>query len=534
MSTNESNLDTKRRQGWLRSRLRSFATSRARRRLFLALGSRVRLSFKARMIWAFVIFFVAFSVKALTAVDLAPITQTSAQIARTMSLGFHYEALGALKGDGVLIREGWDPTNTSLLIHSPGYGIYLAAIYTLLGRDYFTVQFVQDLLNSLGAVFIFLIAGRVLTWPVGIVAGLIVAVWHHFAFYSNIILPDSSCVLPTLAAVYALAVTERGRPRAWWVYALAGLLCGLSVWVRPNTLLLGVFIALALPLISIRRRQTAKRSWLIAVISLLVVAPITIRNYILYHEFIPVSINTGIVMWEGIADIGGEHFGAVKTDPGVVSQEAIIYDNPSYGEMWSWPDGIKRDRDRLRKSLNVIAHNPFWFARGMVWRVGQMFKYSADAPLVFKNSDVGFKETGEEARQTGKRKKNDPPAPPPMDELSKIPIVAYGESISWTRPVARFLQRSAKETALLFIIIGLPLVLFMGLRRGLYVLLVPLYYFVFQSVLHTEFRYTLPLHHYMFVFSAVIWVLIGSMALSGARRMARPSRRAKREPAAVA
>jgi len=532
MSTEESDFNTK--QSEPRKWIGGFKTLQIRHHLFNALGSRIRLSRKAKIIWALVIFFIAFSVRALTAVDVAPLTQTSSQWARTMSLGFHYEALGALKGNGVLIREEWDPTNTSLLIHSPGYGIYLAAIYTLLGKDYFTVQFVQNLLNSLGAVFIFLIAGRLLSWPVGIVAGVIVGVWHHFAFYSNIILPDASCVLPTLAAVYLLAVTERGKPRSWWAYAFAGLLCGLSVWIRPNTLMLGVFIAIMLPLISIRRRETAKRSWLIAVVSLVVVAPITIRNYILYHEFIPVSINTGIVMWEGIADIGGEHFGAVKTDPGVVAQEAIIYDNPSYGEMWSWPDGIKRDRDRLRKSLNIIVHNPFWFARGMVWRVGQMFKYSADAPLVFRNNDVGFKELGEAARQNVTRKKNDPPEPPPINELSKIPIVAYGESISWTRPVARFLQRSAKETAILFIILGLVTVFFIGLRRGLYVLLVPLYYFVFQSVLHTEFRYTLPLHHYMLVFSAVIWVLIFSVALNGARRVIKRNRKVKEELATVA
>ena len=532
MITEEPDFNTKHHQREPRRWLFGFNTSQIRHRLFLALGSRVRLSRKAKISWAFAIFFIAFSVRALTAVDVAPLTQTSAQWARTMSLGFHYEALGALKGKGVLIREEWDPTNTSLLIHSPGYGIYLATIYTLLGKDYFTVQFVQNLLNSFGAVFIFLIAGRLLSWPVGIVSGVIVGAWHHFAFYSNVILPDGSCVLPTLAAVYVLAVTERGKPRSWWAYALAGLLCGLSVWIRPNTLMLGVFIAIMLPLISIRRRETAKRSWLIAVISLLVVVPITIRNYILFHEFIPVSINTGIVMWEGIADIGGEHFGAVRTDPGVVGQEALI--DPRYGEMWSWPDGIQRDRVRLRKSLNVIVHNPFWFARGMVWRVGTMFKYSADAPLVFRSSDVGFKELGEEARQNVTRKRNDPPEPPPINELSKFPIVAYGESISWTRPVARFIQRSAKETSILFIILGLATVFFMGLRRGLYVLMVPLYYFIFQSVLHTEFRYTLPLHHYMFVFSAVIWVLIFSVALNGARRVIERNRKAKEEPATVA
>ena len=478
--------------------------------MLIALGGQVRLTKKARIVCGLIIFFIAFSVRALVAVDLAPVTQTRAQPVHTMSRVFHYEALGIVKGNGVLIRDNWDPTNTSLLIHAPGYGIYIAAIYTLLGKDYFTVQSVQNAVNSLAPLLIFLIVGRVLTWPVGIVAGLITAVWHHFAYYSNVILPDSVCVLPVLAAVYLLEVTERGKLRPWWVYASTGALCGLSVWIRPNTLLLGLFLAVALPLVSIRRRQTARRAWLIGVISLLVVVPITIRNHILYGEFVPVSINTGIVLWEGIADAGGERFGAVRTDPEVAAQEAVIYDDPRYGAMWSWPDGIKRDRDRVRKGLGVIARNPFWFARAMVWRVPQMFKYSADAPLVFRKTDVGFRESGQAARQTHTRKKNDPPDPPPMDELSKIPIVAYGESISWFRPVARFLQRSAKETALLFIGIGLLAVLLLSPRRAFFILLAPLYYFLFQSALHTEFRYTLPLHHFMFVFSAVAWVLIGS------------------------
>jgi len=483
------------------------------------MGGRVRLSGKVKIICGIILFVIAFSVRALVAVDLAPVMQTRGQPVHTMSLVFHYEALRIVKGDGVLLRDGMDSSDTSLLIHAPGYAIYIAGIYKLLGMDYFSVQLVQNAMNSIAPLLIFLIAGRVLTWPVGIIAGLITAVWHHFAYYSNVILPDSVCVLPILAAVYLLEATERGRPRSWWVYAAAGAMSGLSVWIRPNTLMLGLLLTLALPLVSIRRRQTLKRSWLIGVTSLLVVAPITLRNYVLYGEFIPVSINTGIVLWEGIADAGGERFGAVRTDPEIAAQEAIIYDDPRYGAMWAWPDGIQRDRDRLRKGLGVIARNPFWFARAMVWRVPTMFKYSADAPLVFKKTDLGFRDLGEEVRLTHERNKNDPPNPPPIAELSRIPLVAYGESISWLRPPARLLQRSAKETSLVFIVIGLLVVLVLSPRRAIFILLVPFYYFLFQAALHTEFRYTLPLHHFMFVFSAVVWVLIGHAVWRAAKRL---------------
>jgi hypothetical protein len=514
--------------------LRGVDASHMRRCLVVALGSRVRLGRKAKMGWALAIFLIAFSVRALVAVDFSPVTQTSGQLAWTMSIVFHNEAIQIVRGHGVLIRNYWDPTDTSLLIHPPGYSIYLATIYALFGENYFTVQLVQDAVTSLAAVLIFLIAGRLITWPVGIVSGLIVGVWHHFGWYSNVVLPDSICVLPLLEAVYVLIVTEHGKRRAWWAYGLAGVLFGLSVWLRANTLAIGPFVAIALPFISSRPRRTARRSWLIAVVSLLVVAPITIRNYVLYHEFIPVSINTGIVMWEGIADVGGERFGAVKTDPGVIAQEAVLYDDPRYGAMWSWPDGIQRDRDRIKKSLRIIAQNPFWFARGMVSRVGTMFKYTAEAPLAFRASDIGFKELGETVRQTDRWKKNGPPEPPPIQELSRIPVVGYGESISWARPLVRMLQRAAKETSLLFILAGLAVVFFVSPRRALYVLLVPLYYFVFQSGLHTEFRYTIPLHHFMFVFSAAIWVLIGSVVWAFVRRVASLIRRATPEPAPAA
>src|ERR1044072_8598655 len=121
MSTEESDFNTKHQHMEPRRWLFGFHTSQIRHHLFLALGSRVRLSRNAKISWAFAIFFIAFSVRALTAVDVAPLTQTSAQWARRMSLGFHYEAPGALKGNGVLIRDEWAPTTTTLLIHSPGY-----------------------------------------------------------------------------------------------------------------------------------------------------------------------------------------------------------------------------------------------------------------------------------------------------------------------------------------------------------------------------------------------------------------------------
>jgi hypothetical protein len=49
-------------------------------------------------------------------------------------------------------------------------------------------------------------------------------------------------------------------------------------------------------------------------------------------------------------------------------------------------------------------------------------------------------------------------------------------------------------------------------------MMVPAYYLLFQSLVHTEFRYTMPMHYFLFVFAAIGWVLLFAI-LSGAARL---------------
>jgi hypothetical protein len=511
-------------------------SSRSRRWLITALGGGQHFSNRTKLLFSALIFLTSFSVKSLVAVDLAPVMYTIEQPAGGMAREYHLEAVSITDGHGLLIPDNLDSSDTTLLRHAPGYSIYLAAIYSLLGKSYFTVQLVQNVINSLSVVLLFLIAGNLLTWPVGIAAAFLAALSHHFSYYSNFILPDSICSLPLLIAFYLLFITKAGRRREWWACALAGMMIGLSTWLRPNTIMMGLFLAVLLTVVSARRARTAKRAWVIALASLLTIAPVTIRNYIIYGEFVPISANTGIVLWDGIAEGGGERFGAVDDDKKVAHQEAVMYDDPRYAESWAMPDGIKRDRDRIKRSLNVIANHPFWFAGVMLWRMGQMFKYSAQAPLVFKSGDTRLMEAGETVRQS-RRKGGDADTEreetPSARKLSRHRALVYGEIISCTRTVVRPLQRIAKESALLCIPIGAFVLFFLSRRRWMYVMMVPLYYLLIQSAMHTEFRYTLPMHYFVFIFAAVAWVLAGCAAWIGINRLAgfrNGSRR--KEPAA--
>ena len=494
---------------------------RTRRRLLLALGARARPSTKTKMLVGLSIFFVSFTTKSLMAVDLAPSIYTSAQASGRSE--FERDATSIMEGRGLMVPDGWDPSDTSLLFHAPGYSVFLSGIYSAFGRSRFTVQLVHNIINSASAVLIFLIAGTLLTWPVGAVAGLLTAVSHHLSYYSNFILPDSLSAFPILVAVYLLARFRHERARSIWLYALVGMMLGLSVWLRPNALMLGLFFALFTALIFAARLRELKRSWVIAAASLLVVAPITIRNYIIYHEFVPVSANLGIVLWEGIGDESGDRFGAVTTDQAVAEQEAAWSGDPRYGAYWASPDGIKRDRDRVNRSMDVILSNPVWFAGTMASRMRGMLKYSAHAPLVYRECDRPAPSEIEETSATRPGKKSRPQKAAATASAADTSALEIGKTICWMRPVIRGFQRITKESVLPLIFIGLFIVSTLSYRRALFLLMVPIYFLIFQSLVHLEFRYTIPIHYFLFIFAAAAWVAIATMIYRCVRLLTKKS-----------
>lgn len=484
-----------------------------RRQLCSALAVGKPISATAKLMFALLIFTLSYSTKCLHAVDLAPSIYTTREPLGSLADYYDTRASSILKGEGLLGPYSEDPGDTSALARAPGYPIYLSAIYSVLGRDYFKVQLVQNALNSISPVLIFLISGVLLSWRIGLASGLLAAVSHHLSYMSNWILPDSLTPILILTACYLILIGRRFHSYSYWIYALAGVMLGLSAWLRSNTLLLGPFFAIVLVVIAARRGQTAKQAALMSLASLLVISPITISNYLRHGEFVPINIQLGLVMWEGIAVASGDRFGAVVNDNEVALQEAVIYNNPSYAADWSTPDGIQRDRDRIKKSLDIIAKHPIWFSGVMLDRMGEMLKYSAHAPLVTRvDNEQRRKETTDSfTTRPGWRSTA-------RDESS----LEVGKTLSWLRLPTRALQRTTKESMLTFILLGAAIIVAASWRRGLFLLMVPLYHLLFQSLMNTEFRYGLPIHYFLFVFAGTIWVLILTVLWRGLTKITNP------------
>src|SRR5262249_26741690 len=191
----------------------------------------------------------------------------------------------------------------------------------------------------------------------------------------------------------------------------------------------------------------------------------TIRNYLIFHRFVLISENMGIVLWEGIGDAGRGEFGAPITDHAVADQEAVLYDDPRYAQSWSTPDGITRDRDRIRRSVAVIAGHPVWFAGAVLGRMKRMGSDVADADLVQSGPPVHQEDQPDDEYTTKPEKSARRKQNAIFREFASHRALAFGGALWRARPAARLLQRVAKETAEPFIILGLVIVLVLAARR---------------------------------------------------------------------
>jgi dolichyl-phosphate-mannose-protein mannosyltransferase len=472
----------------------------------LAVGRRP--STRTKILVALLIFLLSFSIRSLFAGDLAPVMYTSQEPLGSLADIYDARATSILSGQGLLGPYYDDVHNTSPLARAPGYPIFLSFIYSTLGRDYFKVQLVQNALNSLSSVLIFLIGGLLISWRVGIASGLLAALSHHLSYMSNWILPDSIVPLFLLLAVYLIVISKRLRKHSCWLFGAAGIMIGLAAWLRSLTMLLGPFFIPIFALTSTKLWPAVKRATVMTACSLLMIAPITIKNYLCYREFVPINIQMGLVMWVGIADASGDRFGAVQDDNEVAEQEAVIYGNPRYARDWSSPDGIRRDRNRVKKCLDIILKHPVWYSGVMLDRMGEMLKYSAHAPLIYKQGPKDFHA---------------------VDEIRpQWQFAGRGESslristaLGWMRMPTRVLQRITKESLLIFILLGAAMVFGASWRRGVFLLVVPLYHLLSQSLMHTEFRYGLAIHYFLFVFAGTVWVMIVTSLPVAARAVRR-------------
>jgi tetratricopeptide (TPR) repeat protein len=182
----------------------------------------------------------------------------------------------------------------------PLYPYLLAFLLKITGDSIFWSRLLQMILPSISASLIYLIGRLILSKEVGIIAGLGFALYGTMIFYDAMFLIESLFITLNLWGIYLMLKCHREPSLKIW--ALTGLIFGLSAITRPNILLLTPLFLLWIYMSLSEIRERFKRLALPGIFLLAMMIPIlgvTLRNYLVTGEAILISSQGGVNLYIG-------------------------------------------------------------------------------------------------------------------------------------------------------------------------------------------------------------------------------------------
>lgn len=248
---------------------------------------------------------------------------------------------------------------------APGYTTWMGVLYTVLGDSPTKVELIQALFLASLAVFLtWLLARRLFGGRVAIISAYIVAVFPLAWEFYGLLYPEALAIPLTLLVFYLFLDREPTIRLA----VLLGLVLGVSLLVRPTSGFLFAGVAAAFILASGWRRGAGLTAISVAV-ALLVVAPWSIRNYIVTDGgFVPISVQDGAAY--------GTFNDESANDPVYpYAWRAILEDMPEVFEGKPVDDATLRS-ELQQEAFDYIADHPdsvpkafFWNGLSRYWDV---------------------------------------------------------------------------------------------------------------------------------------------------------------------
>lgn len=234
-----------------------------------------------------------------------------------------------------------------------GY-LFLILIPFVISSSPIGIQLLHAFLSALSSLLLYRIAQRSFSDRTATRAAIAYSLWPLSVRFEIALLPDSVMSFFLLLTVWFLLRASSKRHFVW--YSFSGIACGLGMTMRPDILLLPLFLLAVFPFVKSFPRRTIGAVGFVVPIILILVAH-TLRNYTVTDGTIaPLGLGNGISMWEGISQFG-DTLGTVFGDERVAELEGY--------RSWGYPDGVERDRRRFREAVQIVLDHPVWYA-GMI------------------------------------------------------------------------------------------------------------------------------------------------------------------------
>jgi 4-amino-4-deoxy-L-arabinose transferase-like glycosyltransferase len=234
----------------------------------------------------------------LAAIGVVPFQQETGNIAYALAEG---------RGFSSAFRTNSGPTAWL----TPVYPLMVAGLFRIFGtftaKAFYAAFFLNSLFSAAACVPIFY-AGR----KIGGLVVASVAAWLWAIFPNAVIMPFEwvwdTALSALLCATILWATLELAESQKWRDWCLYGLLWGFTLMTNPA---LGTLLPFLLGWAAWRARKNDNfriaRPLLALGVTILCCAPWTMRNYFVFHRFVPLRSNFAFELWLGNNDIFDWH-----------------------------------------------------------------------------------------------------------------------------------------------------------------------------------------------------------------------------------
>lgn len=212
-----------------------------------------------------------------------------------------YEALARslAEGRGYVNPHSGQPT----AYRAPGYPFFLAGVYTMFpGADFRLLRILQAALSACTIPLVYALARHCGERRVALLAAALFAFYPSSIYFSALLITETLALFTFTLVLVLLAQTIREEQKKGSIrwHAACGTVLGLATLVRPITLLLPLYL-LALFLIFPLHAPLRTRGIVYLLLTFcLILLPWSVRNYLRFHRFVPVSTTAGTVIWQGL------------------------------------------------------------------------------------------------------------------------------------------------------------------------------------------------------------------------------------------
>jgi 4-amino-4-deoxy-L-arabinose transferase-like glycosyltransferase len=268
--------------------------------------------------------------------------------------GFFYHQYGGLiaSGSSYVNLDG-----SPAIRWMPGWPLLLGALYRIFGFEPKVAMFANALFDATTAGLLTLLGARLFGGRVGGLAGGIYALWPGALFYCGTVFTEPLFGALLTATLWLFWEATRAPGLAWPRFAAAGGGLGLCSLVKAEPLTLGPALLLLL-----WRTRRSRRGFALAALAAFgttaaLLAPWTIRNYLVFDRFILTSASGGIGahLANHPGATGGQDFALNRSlqerYKGRNSAETSIKRNDAgFGDAWRFA------RDHPGEQLAIIAN----------------------------------------------------------------------------------------------------------------------------------------------------------------------------------